>query len=79
MRNLEGDLLVDPGVFGEVDAAEAAAAEGRQDAVLPDGLTPEEHEVECEEYSSAAISHSGLLTPEVLVETLSGERRAWTL
>ena len=41
--NLEGDLLVDPGVFGQVDAAEAAAAEGRQDAVLPDGLTAEEH------------------------------------
>ena len=43
VRDLDGDLLVDPGVFGEVDAAEAAAAERRQDAVLPDGLTAEEH------------------------------------
>ena len=45
VRDLERDLLVDPGVFGQVDAAEAAAAEGRQDAVLADGLTAEEHEV----------------------------------
>ena len=28
VRNLERDLLVDPGVFGQIDAAETAAAEG---------------------------------------------------
>ena len=27
MRNLDGDLLVDPGVFGEVNRAESAAAQ----------------------------------------------------
>ena len=43
VRNLEGDLLVDPGVFGEIDVPKAATAEGRQNAVLPDYLTAEEH------------------------------------
>ena len=32
VRNLDGDFLVDPGVFGEVDSAESAAAEWRQDS-----------------------------------------------
>ena len=43
VRNLERDFLVDPGVFGQIDGAEAAAAERREDAVLADGLTAEEH------------------------------------
>ena len=43
VRNLDRDLLVDPGVFREVDGAEAAAAERREDAVLPEGLAAEEH------------------------------------
>ena len=43
VRHLERDLLVDPGVFGEVDRAEAAAADRRQDLVLPDDLAAEEH------------------------------------
>ena len=43
VRHLERDLLVDPGVLGEVDRAEAAAADRRQDLVLPDDLTAEEH------------------------------------
>ncbi len=43
MRNLERDLLVDPGVFREVDRAEAAAAERRDDAVLADGLAAKKH------------------------------------
>ena len=43
MRNLERDLLVDPGVFGQVDRAEAAAAERRDDAVLADGLAAKKH------------------------------------
>ena len=43
VRNLERDLLVDPRVFREIDAAKAAAAEGREDAVLPDGLSAKEH------------------------------------
>jgi hypothetical protein len=42
VRDLEGDLLVDPGVFREVHAAETAAAERRQDAVFPNGLTAKE-------------------------------------
>ena len=41
--NLDGDFLVDPGVFGEVNSAESAAAEWRQDFVLSDGLTAEKH------------------------------------
>src|SRR6185503_3489458 len=43
VRHLEGDALVDPGVLGEVDGAEAAAADRRQDLVLADDLTAEEH------------------------------------
>jgi hypothetical protein len=39
--NLDGDLLVDPGVLREVYGAEAAAAERRHDLVLPECLTPE--------------------------------------
>jgi hypothetical protein len=35
MRNLDRDLLVDPRVLREVDGAEAAAAERRDDFVLP--------------------------------------------
>ena len=46
VRYLERDLLVDPRVFGKVDTAEAAAAKGRQDAVLPDSLTAEKHLVD---------------------------------
>jgi hypothetical protein len=37
--NFEGDFLVDPGVFSEVDRAEATTAQGRQNAVLSDDLT----------------------------------------
>ena len=43
VRNLERDFLVDPGVFREVDRAEAAAADRREDLVFPDDLTAEEH------------------------------------
>jgi hypothetical protein len=43
VRHLDGDLLVNPGVFGEEDAAETAAAERRNDSVLADGLTLQEH------------------------------------
>jgi len=43
VRHLERDLLVDPGVLGEVDRAEAAAADRRQDFVLADDLAAEEH------------------------------------
>ena len=41
--DLEGDLLVDPGVLGQIDRAEAAAAEGREDLVLADRLSTKEH------------------------------------
>ncbi len=44
VRDLEGDLLVNPGVLGQIDAAEAAAPKGRQNPVLPDGLAAEEHD-----------------------------------
>jgi hypothetical protein len=43
VRNLDGDLLVNPGVFGEEDAPKAAAAERRKDSILPDSLTLQEH------------------------------------
>ena len=43
VRNLERDLLVDPGVFREVDGAEAAAAERREDLVLAERLAFEQH------------------------------------
>ena len=42
VRNLDRDLLVDPGVFREVDGAEAAAAERGDDAVLAERLASEE-------------------------------------
>ena len=41
--DLDGDLLVEPRVLREVDGAEAAAAERREDLVLADGLPAEEH------------------------------------
>jgi hypothetical protein len=44
VRHLDRHLLVDPGVAGEEDRAEAAGAEVREDLVLPDGLSQEEHE-----------------------------------
>src|SRR5262245_49116667 len=43
MRDFECDLLVDPGVFREVDRAETAAAKCREDLVLTDDLPTEEH------------------------------------
>ena len=43
VRNLERDLLVDPGIFGEVHGAEASAADRRQNLVLADDLVPKEH------------------------------------
>ena len=42
VRDLDRDLLVDPGVLREVDGAEAAAAERRDDLVLAEGLASEE-------------------------------------
>src|SRR5581483_3460530 len=43
VRDLERDLLVDPGVFRQVDRAESAAADRRKYLVLPDDLTAEKH------------------------------------
>ena len=43
MRNLDGNFLVDPRVFGEVHSAESAAAKRREDLVLSDDLTPKKH------------------------------------
>jgi hypothetical protein len=43
VRDLDRDLLVDPGVFGEVNRTEPATAEWREDLVLSDRLTAEEH------------------------------------
>jgi hypothetical protein len=43
VRHLERDFLVDPGVFREVHGAKTAAADRRQNFVLPDDLAAEEH------------------------------------
>ena len=43
VRNLDRDLLVDPGVLREVNSAESAAAERRDDFVFPETLTSEQH------------------------------------
>jgi hypothetical protein len=42
--DLDGDLLVDPGVLGQVDRPEAAGAQVGEDLILPDGLPQQEHE-----------------------------------
>ena len=42
--DLDRDLLVDPDVLGEEDGSESAGAQVRQDLVLPDSLSQEEHE-----------------------------------
>ena len=43
VRNLERDLLVDPGVFRQIDRSEPAAANRRQDLVFADDLPAEKH------------------------------------
>ena len=43
VRDLERDLLVDPGVVREIDGAEAAASDRLENLVLPDDLPAEEH------------------------------------
>ena len=43
VRHLDRDLLVDPGVLREVNGTESAAAEGREDLVLPERLAFEQH------------------------------------
>ena len=43
VRHLDRDLLVDPGVLREVDGAESAAAERREDLVLTERLAFEQH------------------------------------
>src|SRR5262245_31549906 len=43
VRNLEGNLLVNPRVVGQVDSAEAPAPNCRKDLVFSDDLTAEEH------------------------------------
>src|SRR5581483_2349638 len=43
VRHLQRDFLVDPGVFGQVNRAKAAAADRRENLVLPDDLPAEEH------------------------------------
>jgi dolichyl-phosphate-mannose-protein mannosyltransferase len=42
--DLDGDLLVDPGVLGEIDRPEPAGAQVREDLILPDCLSQQEHE-----------------------------------
>src|SRR5262249_13413113 len=42
--DLDGDLLVDPGVLGQEDGAEAAGAQIGEDLVLTNGLSQEEHQ-----------------------------------
>ena len=55
VRHFERDLLVDPGVFGEIHRAKAAAADRRKDFVFADDLSPEEHRRA--EYSTHIPSH----------------------
>ena len=43
VRDLQRDFLVDPGVLGEVDRAEASAADRRQHLVFADDLASEKH------------------------------------
>ena len=43
MGNLDGDFLVNPGVFGEVHRAEAATTKRREDLVLSNRLTTKKH------------------------------------
>ena len=57
VRNLERDLLVDPGVVGQEDRAKSSAADGRVDLVFPDDLTAKEH---AREYTgSGFLVHEG--------------------
>ena len=44
MRYLEGDLFVDPGVFGQVDSAESATTKHGHDLVLSEDLIRVQHE-----------------------------------
>src|SRR5262249_60921621 len=53
VRNLERDLLVDPGVFREIDGPEASAANRLEDLVLPDQLSAEKHNAA--EYTACAV------------------------
>ena len=41
--NLDRDFLVDPRVFRQINAAETAASQGRENAVFPDRLSAKEH------------------------------------
>src|SRR5580765_8158366 len=43
VRDLERDLLIDPGVFREVNRSKAAAADRLEDFVFADDLAAEEH------------------------------------
>src|SRR5436190_13015085 len=43
MRNLQRDFLVNPGVFGQVDRAEAAAADCGQNLVFANDLPTKKH------------------------------------
>ena len=44
VRDLDGDALVDPRVFGEVDRAEAATADGLEQPVLAERLAAKDHD-----------------------------------
>ena len=58
VRDLDRDLLVDPGVAGEEDGAEAAGAEVREDLILADRLSQQEHEGAAE-YSRSVAAPGG--------------------
>ena len=67
--DLERDLLADPGVFGEIDRPEPAAAEGREDLVLPDGLTAKEHTGL--RWSIARLAYNCRMLPRLYVPALT--------
>src|SRR5687767_12217930 len=74
MRNLDGNFLVDPGVFGEVNRAESATAKWRQDFVLSDDLTTEKH---CTQYTGHAKSRGVGRVGESEESGSRKSRRVW--
>src|SRR5688500_10705523 len=62
MRNFDRDFLIDPGIFGEVNRAESATAEWREDLVLSNDLAAEKH---WREYTACKESGSLEIAPDV--------------
>ena len=74
VRDLERDLLVDPGVFREVDGAEAAAADRGQNLVFAQDLSAEEHAREV--YQSRMLHHENTKDAKVTEKENTQSHRA---